>query len=768
MLIPFVVTLLSFAAPEPIPREEQAATQELEKQLLQSEYHVDNLLPPLHDRDDPRTFQRRGEGDLPIAVPAFEEHRRVWLDQPELRQPISAVRVQTEFIFDKAKADLIPTFGVVVLLNGDGTKIGELDETDIFSGWKELGDPSLKYANYRGLQTNEAAESLTQPAKLDYMAALDPDGADIHFPVLPESPVSLDAELRQILHLSPGPTKFRIHAVENEGESYWIATNQGLSNLGHWLTEYGTDGPLSTNITALAIDGRNTLWVGTPLGLSSRDAEGNWRHIRGKDGLPHEDVTALAVDANDRLWIGTSNGVIHYRPYEVGRQWFYRQGLRYLPADRVNDISVNPDGRTIYVATDAGLGILKVVETTLLEKAETIEKLVNERHRRFGLVAAATLDNATQPTSHTIHDDDNDGLWTAYHVAAMSLAYAVTGLEEAKRSAKESMDAVIMLQNASGTPGLVARSVVPAEIGKTKGPQWRPTPDETMYWKSDTSSDEIDGHYLAFYTYWEHIASKDEVERKRVQHQVRTLTDYLVDNNYLLIDWDGEHTRWGFWQPAMLNDDPSHYLEHGLNALQMLSFLKVAHHITGDAKYEEHYQKLIKEHGYLNNVLLEKKVFPDENNHSDNQLAYVAWYPILQLEQDPLIKLALKKAVRRHYRTLERDRSSFFYFVTATVDPDFVDLEGAIQNLREIPTDRRLWGQLNSHRADLVFDPYVDRFGKRQLMTVLPADERTFAKWNGNPYIPDNEGDGTREDDGAAYLLPYWMARYHGFLKEGS
>ena len=163
-------------------------------------------------------------------------------------------------------------------------------------------------------------------------------------------------------------------------------------------------------------------------------------------------------------------------------------------------------------------------------------------------------------------------------------------------------------------------------------------------------------------------------------------------------------------------------------------------------------------------MLLQKKLFPDENNHSDDQLGFVAWYPILQLEQDPTLRAALHSAVRRHYVVVEPERSSFYNFTYATIDPNHADIEAGIQNLREIPTDRRTWRMENSHRADVVFDVRVDRFTHRQLAHVLPADERNIEKWNQNPYIPDSGGDGTHEDDGAAWLLPYWMARYHGFI----
>jgi len=64
----------------------------------------------------------------------------------------------------------------------------------------------------------------------------------------------------------------------------------------------------------------------------------------------------------------------------------------------------------------------------------------------------------------------------------------------------------------------------------------------------------------------------------------------------------------------------------------------------------------------------------------------------------------------------------------------------------------------------VVFDPRPTRFGDPQLITVLHADERAFAKWNRELMRPDDGGVGTQEDDGAAYLLPYWMGRYHGFI----
>lgn len=681
--------------------------------LSQLPFPVRNVVPPLDDEDDPRASFRRPPGSLPIEVGPVIEHRRGEVPVESQATALFAVGVE----------------GRQVVAQGVDGAFYEL-----------VDDPLAGAARWTSI-----AASTAQPI----LQGTDP------------SAWSLDG----------------VRAIAKTGDVYWLATSHGLYRASAENQDperhpsYGTHGPLATDIRDIQADSEGRLYLATPLGLSIREPDGVWHAIRGREGLPVVDLTAIAIDPSGDLWIGSTHGLIHYRPNSAERRWFYRAGPRYLPDDRVHDVAIANDGRTIYAATGGGLGRLDLVTTTLEEKARTIERILNDRHRRLGLVSSCTLHDADQPErGGVIVDKDNDGLWTAYHVAAMSLAYAATGDAAAKESAAESMHALYMLQDASGTPGLVARSVQPLDearrLGKDKDPQWRLTPDGTMYWKSDTSADEIDGHYLAFYTYWEHVARHDPAERQKCLDHVRALTDYIVDNGYVLLDWDGQRTYWGFWSPELLNDRPEHYLENGLNSLQILSFLKTAYHMTGDQKYQQHYESLIAEQRYLDNVLLEKKVFPDSNNHSDNQLAYIAWYPILQTEQDPAIRRVLRQAVRRHYKCLARDRSSFFYFVTATIEPDYVDLEGAILNLQRIPTDRRQWRMTNSHRADVIFDPRVDRFGKRQLLSVLPADERNFDRWNQNVYLPDGGGSGAEEDDGAAFLLPYWLARVHGLLGE--
>lgn len=83
---------------------------------------------------------------------------------------------------------------------------------------------------------------------------------------------------------------------------------------------------------------------------------------------------------------------------------------------------------------------------------------------------------------------------------------------------------------------------------------------------------------------------------------------------------------------------------------------------------------------------------------------------------------------------------------------------------RQSPMGTIHWTVKNSHRQDIAWAAAVDRFNHREALTLLPPDERPVMKWNGNPFVVDGGGGGHGEDDGAAFLLPYWMGRHHKFI----
>src|ERR1043165_875204 len=107
------------------------------------------------------------------------------------------------------------------------------------------------------------------------------------------------------------------------------------------------------------------------------------------------------------------------------------------------------------------------------------------------------------------------------------------------------------------------------------------------YWKGDTSSDEIVGHFFIFSIAYDLLP--DAALKQRIAETAKRIMDHIIDHGYYLVDLDGKPTLWGFWAPERLKNEPD---ERALNSVQLLSFLKTTAHITGDARYDAEYKKV--------------------------------------------------------------------------------------------------------------------------------------------------------------------------------
>ncbi|MCS7272818.1 MAG: hypothetical protein NZ550_01545 [Fimbriimonadales bacterium] len=520
-------------------------------------------------------------------------------------------------------------------------------------------------------------------------------------------------------------------------------------------------------------DSLGHLWVGSRSGLILGDGEGWWLSREAQAGEqsspvielvpPYGYIHHIAFAPNGDVWLGTSEGACRLRE---GR-WSYFWGKRWLPGNRVHALVVDAQNRA-WIGTNAGVACIESVPMTLREKAEHYERLIALRHNRNGFVTNCDWDNPDDPDSWKIEASDNDGLWTALYCAAQVFQYATTKDPAARERARKSMHALLELERLTGVPGFPARSIIRKDETRyyQSHGEWHESPVDPNYiWKGDTSSDELDGHYFAWAVYYDLCA--DESEKERIRATVRRVTDHLMQNNWRLIDVDGKPTRWAIFNPEALNDDPAWEEERGLNSLSILSHLKVAYHITGDIKYQHAYEMLIKEHHYLINAITQKMLPPYTVNHSDDQLAFLCYYPLLLYETNPDYRRMWLMSLERSWQIERPERSPLFNFIYGAVTGKPCDVEAAVQTLQEWPLDLRNWECRNSHRLDVVADPQRGRAGGWQPTRIVPYSERAVMRWNGNPYILDG-GDplGRREDDGTAFLLPYWMGRYHRIIEE--
>ena len=480
-----------------------------------------------------------------------------------------------------------------------------------------------------------------------------------------------------------------------------------------------------------------------------------------KPFVPIPGHAPVVVSASDSaVWMSTASGLRRFDPSAArldARQYF--GGRRWLPDDDV--VALVPDeSGGMWVRTRTGVSHIQYQPTTLEKKADVFEQRVRQRHDRFGLVAPSVLTRPGDLSSSETRSDDNDGLWTSMYAAAECFRYAASRSSDALARAQRSIEAVLFLEQVTGAPGFPARSYVAFGAMHPSDGQWFASPDGKYIWKGDTSSDEIVGHFFIYSVATDLLP--DAALKQRISATAARIMDRILAHGYTLTGPSGRATTWGKWSQQYFEtrggrpDSP-------LNAIELLSFLKSAAHITGDAKYETEYRKVALDLGYAK-IAARYAELDDEINYSDEELAMLSFYSLFRYEKDPALLAIYRDALAQWWRNIQRENNPLWIFIASLANPGAAaDLTGAQWTLERIPIDLIEWTVLNSQRGDVALDG-KDRFGKSEATVLLPADERPVMKWNGNPFVVDGGNGGASEDDGAFYLLPYWLGRYHGLI----
>ena len=265
--------------------------------------------------------------------------------------------------------------------------------------------------------------------------------------------------------------------------------------------------------------------------------------------------------------------------------------------------------------------------------------------------------------------------------------------------------------------------------------------------------------------------SRTRRRRRRCAAAIDRITNHILDNRYQLVDVDGKPTRWGWWGPDEIWDDPD---ETGLRALHIAVAPSRRDSPGGRRRrtarsIQAAYDDLIKTHRYHLLTRNQKIMVPG----LDQPFGRRAGVPVV------LPAAAVRAAIRRCARSTDRawseaGRSSGRSGIrcgTSSTPPAAgggrsIDRAESLRTLREIPMDLIEWNVKNSHRPDVPIDPMPDRFKRR------PGAGRAAVRRAADDEVErqsvqlDGGAGGKREDDGAYFLLPYWMGRFHQLIQD--
>jgi len=427
----------------------------------------------------------------------------------------------------------------------------------------------------------------------------------------------------------------------------------------------------------------------------------------------------------------------------------------------------------------------------LSAKAKYFQQDLLDKHWLDGLyVSIVPSAPAGTKLPHTVDEPGNvihSGVWTGRYLAGVAYQYAVTRDPWARRHGGEILRALRIQQEVTGKPGLLARGYVkghgPIEGWERNGqnsPEWHQGQGKfaDYRWHGDVSVDNFNAVLYGYAIYYDLAA--DTAQRRLIAEDVDRLMTHLLENHCRIVDVDGEVTLWGH---VGLDPDPARddyyrkvYAERlkrfGVQdeewrpplraSLMLLPDLLIAHHVTGQARYLDFYQRVVARFKDNPDRLRDSGPFSLERlarvNHSSEGQSYEALYNLIRYERNPERLKIYRKWVGELWEMNWMEGNSLFAWLTRALLPEYrapakpgvastapgeiphgeEAMKLALETLRLYPMDRVMRPVMNSLRSDIE----RNKFSRNESLSAhpIPVNQRPLDNeyaWKGNPYQMD-------------------------------
>lgn len=309
-------------------------------------------------------------------------------------------------------------------------------------------------------------------------------------------------------------------------------------------------------------------------------------------------------------------------------------------------------------------------------------------------------------------------------------------------------------------------------------------------WLDNVSKDEYAGHMFTL------GALAKLVDDPGVQATVKGLLQEVGDNMYNnkleFIDWDGRTTEHGQINAVTFGDYP------GFNAAMSLDFVKVAAEATGDPKLKNFYDNcLLQKKGRVNclkkawetpkpytSYLRLNGMFPGYQgcgaNFNNISMHMLSMHNLIWFERDPKLKETYQHnfdvdvmRAKDQPRAIINQNNAWFDIMWAAQKrlgpgsdgPAYDAVDNAVRMLRQFPARKN---PVDKSCPPDVCKPFCSsRFEEPEGDHPRTVAERCMSHfiWWGDPYGLGSCKLNTRYlEPPSDYLLPYWMARYYGFI----
>ena len=265
---------------------------------------------------------------------------------------------------------------------------------------------------------------------------------------------------------------------------------------------------------------------------------------------------------------------------------------------------------------------------------------------------------------------------------------------------------------------------------------------EDIFYKGDTSSDEIIGHLFLYKLAYDILGEEDPELAELITNAVAKFAQHIVDNSYCLVDGSGQPTTWGKFSRT--------YLHNGqvlggasLQTSVALCIFKLAAYLTGEQKWEDEYRMAALDEqyqyaeimtqnrerynmailefansvsevlGFILRPLVGTKTFDALYrmilNYSDEEMAMLAYYLLFQMEDDEELLAYYREGLDSWWYSMSFSENPLWYYIYQLAHPEEEQtdyygnslVETAAWALSRHPIDTRRYGASNSNRDDI-------------------------------------------------------------------
>ncbi|HEX7466410.1 MAG TPA: hypothetical protein VF309_07210, partial [Usitatibacter sp.] len=423
------------------------------------------------------------------------------------------------------------------------------------------------------------------------------------------------------------------------------------------------------------------------------------------------------------------------------------------------------------------------------------------------LASAVDPEVATRADVVAWRSGENDGLWSALVLAAEAYRYAVTHEPAARDALATLLHGEQLRMQITGVPGLFTRQLIPPGIAGLACPSdpalYVPTADKRgnrwvriddagcadtadgggafhatshcglaqfagWCFLDNVSQDEYAGHLFALGAVARLV---DDAELHAIAVDLLDqIGTHLVANHMSFIDWDGRPTQYGKLFPDGGGDTPGYLAVLGASALAITA------RGTGDPALADAYAALAPVNAtYLDQIMVWSGSDGCTSNWNDISMLTAAFHLLLwndsAASRAPFLA-AFERELVTQPRGITVEHNAWYDLMWAmqkplgpgTDGPAYAVVEDAVCQLREFPRSNHV---VAHDTTALAAEACTGRQGESLAMSAFATADRCAATylWWGDPYVRAScTTDPTLVQNPGGYLLPYWMARYAGFV----